>query len=89
MFPYEWVDVFMGKRTRDVSRGYLSTVVTLSDFAMTFYVYTRQKDDYQFRDITYTSYVINITELKIIYKINNFSDTGSTQIAVKTLRRTY
>ena len=52
----------MGKRTRDVSRGYLSMVVTLRDFAMTFYVYTRQKDDYQFRDITYTR---NITELKV------------------------
>ena len=46
------MSVFLEKRPRFASRGTLSMVMV--DSAMAFYVYIRQKDDNQFRDITYT-----------------------------------
>ena len=50
----EWVSVFLEKRPGDVSRGTLNMVVPLSDSTRAFYVYICQKDDNQFRYITYT-----------------------------------
>ena len=50
----------MEKRPKDVSRATLSMVVAPT---MPFYVNIRRKDDYQFRDITYTR---RVTDLKIV-----------------------
>ena len=54
--------MFLEKRLGVVSRGNLSMVWRLSDSAMTFYVFTRQKDGNQFRDIICTR---SITKFKI------------------------
>ena len=53
----------------------------LSDSTMAFYVYIRQKDDDQFRDITYTR---SITESKIFLKRSNFYFTGYDTYQSKT-----
>ena len=60
---YEWVSVFLENRPRDVYRGTLSYIAVPKWFHNGF-VYIRQNDDNQFRDITYTS---SLTESQIFY----------------------
>ena len=50
---YEWVSVFLQKRPSDVFRGILSQIAVPEWFHNGF-VYIRQNDGNQFRDITYT-----------------------------------
>ena len=49
---YEWESVFLEKHPRYVFRGTLSLVRSLSASTVAFYVYIRQNDDNQFREIT-------------------------------------
>ena len=50
---YEWVNVFLEKRPRDVFRGTFSQILVPKWFHNGF-VYIRQNDGSQFLDITYT-----------------------------------